>query len=78
MNYTAMDQRLPIYFLLEIVPMLYVFLWTWKKNVFKTVVQSIKMGIPISQTVQAILLQAFRPCVRENTETMVQEGSSIV
>jgi hypothetical protein len=42
---------------------------TRKKNVFKTVVQIIKIGMPVSQTGQAALPQAFRPCGTETVET---------
>lgn len=42
---------------------------TWKK----TVVQSMMKGIPIYQTGQAALSQAFRPC---RTETMETEESA--
>jgi hypothetical protein len=43
---------------------------TWKKTISKTVVHSIKMDRPISQTGQASLPKAFRPCGTENTETV--------
>lgn len=57
--------------LLEIVPMLDVFLCTLRLG--RRLVQSMMKGIPIYQTGQAALSQAFRPC---RTETMGTEESA--
>ena len=44
---------------------------TLKNIISKTVVQNIKMGMPISQTRQDSLPQAFRHFKTENTEVVV-------
>ena len=40
---------------------------TLKKNISKTEMQSINMGMSISQNGQTALFQDFRPCETENT-----------
>jgi hypothetical protein len=45
-------------------------LQTWKKNIAKAAVQSIKMEMRVFQTGQAALPQAFRPCGTKITETV--------
>jgi hypothetical protein len=70
-NYTARGQGLPICFTrntmnagcVSVNPK------TWKKNISKAIVQSIKMGMPIFQTGQAALPQTFRICRIENMKT---------
>lgn len=42
----------------------------WKKNVSKTIVQSISMGKTVSQNGQTALPQTFGPCRTEYTETV--------
>lgn len=57
LNYTAVGQGLPICFTgnstnarcFPVDPQ------TWKKTIFKTIVQSTVMGVPVSQTGQAAL-----------------------
>jgi hypothetical protein len=72
MNYIATGQGLPICFTrnstnagcFSMNPQ------TWEKNISKTVVQSMKIGMPVSQIGQPALPQAFRPCGTKNAETV--------
>ena len=70
-NYTAIGQGLCICFTRNSINAGNVLVdpQTWKKNLSKTIVQSIKMGRPISQTGKAAMPQGFRPCRTENMET---------
>ena len=71
-NYIAMGQGLPICFTrnstnagcFSMNPQ------TWEKNISKTVVQSMKIGMPISRTSKAALPHSFRHCGTENMKAV--------
>jgi hypothetical protein len=71
-NYIAMGQGLPICFTRNStnVGCVFVHPQAWKKNIFKTVVQSIRIGMPISRTSKAALPHSFRHCGTENMKAV--------
>ena len=79
MKYTA-TVRAYLFVLLEIVPMLDVFLWTLSlgRIPLKTEMKSIQMERPMSQTGQTALPQVSRFCGTEDMETVALAFNKLI